>query len=192
MTSRCVPQATKVAVCSHGATSNGASSSSVADTSEPSVSQSLRRSLPWDPLHLCELDFDRYAVLAPPGCYLNHSCDPNAMRHGVVVFAWTRHQPRRRDHHRLPPQRLRRRQLAVSLRRFLLHGRCGGQLLRHVAGSPAAAAPSRAAVHPARLQTARRTPVTSGRCVIRSMTDRPSVPLSRGRSPRPPTARARA
>ena len=39
-------------------------------------------------IHLCELDFDRYAVLAPPGCYLNHSCDPNAMRHGVVVFAW--------------------------------------------------------------------------------------------------------
>jgi hypothetical protein len=27
-------------------------------------------------------------VLAPPGCYLNHSCDPNAMRHGVKVFAW--------------------------------------------------------------------------------------------------------
>ena len=29
-----------------------------------------------------------FAVLAPPGCYLNHSCDPNAMRHGVKVFAW--------------------------------------------------------------------------------------------------------
>jgi len=41
-----------------------------------------------DRMHLCELDFDRYAVLAPPGCYLNHSCDPNAMRHGVTVFAW--------------------------------------------------------------------------------------------------------
>ena len=27
-------------------------------------------------------------MLAPPGCYLNHSCDPNAMRHGVKVFAW--------------------------------------------------------------------------------------------------------
>jgi SET domain-containing protein len=42
----------------------------------------------WERMHLCELSFDRYAVLAPPGCYLNHSCDPNAMRHGVVVFAW--------------------------------------------------------------------------------------------------------
>jgi SET domain-containing protein len=38
--------------------------------------------------HLCELDFDRSAVLLPPGCYLNHSCDPNAMRSGVRVFAW--------------------------------------------------------------------------------------------------------
>jgi len=39
-------------------------------------------------MHLCELSFDQYAVLEPPGCYLNHSCDPNAMRHGVKVFAW--------------------------------------------------------------------------------------------------------
>jgi SET domain-containing protein len=38
--------------------------------------------------HLCELDFDRSAVLFPPGCYLNHSCQPNAMRSGVRVFAW--------------------------------------------------------------------------------------------------------
>ena len=38
-------------------------------------------------MHLCELSFDTFAVLAPPGCYLNHSCDPNAMRHGVKVFA---------------------------------------------------------------------------------------------------------
>jgi SET domain-containing protein len=38
--------------------------------------------------HLCELDFDTSAVLLPPGCYLNHSCDPNAMRSGVRVFAW--------------------------------------------------------------------------------------------------------
>jgi SET domain len=42
----------------------------------------------WDRIHLCELGFDRFAVLAPPGCYLNHSCEPSAMRHGVVVFAW--------------------------------------------------------------------------------------------------------
>lgn len=42
----------------------------------------------WDRAHLCELGFDRFAVLAPPGCYLNHACEPNAMRHGVKVFAW--------------------------------------------------------------------------------------------------------
>jgi histone-lysine N-methyltransferase SETD2 len=41
-----------------------------------------------DRRHLCELDFDRFTVLLPPGCYLNHSCEPNAMRHGVKVFAW--------------------------------------------------------------------------------------------------------
>lgn len=48
----------------------------------------LARLSPWERNHLCELDFDRFGVLAPPGCYLNHSCDPNAMRHGVKVFAW--------------------------------------------------------------------------------------------------------
>lgn len=39
-------------------------------------------------MHLCELDWDRFAVLGPPGCYLNHSCEPSAMRSGVKVFAW--------------------------------------------------------------------------------------------------------
>jgi SET domain-containing protein len=48
----------------------------------------LHEASEWERQHLCELDFDRFAVLAPPGCYLNHSCDPNAMRHGVTVFAW--------------------------------------------------------------------------------------------------------
>jgi len=40
--------------------------------------------------HLCELDFRRSAVLVGPGAYLNHSCEPNAMRSGVKVFAWRR------------------------------------------------------------------------------------------------------
>jgi SET domain-containing protein len=48
----------------------------------------LDRAADWERVHVCELGFDRFAVLAPPGCYLNHSCDPNAMRHGVKVFAW--------------------------------------------------------------------------------------------------------
>jgi histone-lysine N-methyltransferase SETD2 len=39
---------------------------------------------------LCELDRERSAVLLPPGCFLNHSCEPNAMRSGVKVFAWRR------------------------------------------------------------------------------------------------------
>lgn len=43
---------------------------------------------PEDVMHLCELSWDTCAVLLPPGCYLNHSCDPNAMRSGVNVFAW--------------------------------------------------------------------------------------------------------
>jgi SET domain-containing protein len=41
-----------------------------------------------DRRHLCELDFESSAILLPPGCFLNHSCDPNAMRSGVRVFAW--------------------------------------------------------------------------------------------------------
>jgi SET domain-containing protein len=43
-----------------------------------------------DRRHLCELDYTRSAVVLPPGCYLNHSCEPNAMRSGVKVFAWRR------------------------------------------------------------------------------------------------------
>jgi len=41
-----------------------------------------------DQRHLCELDWEHSAVLLSPGCYLNHACDPNAMRKGVKVFAW--------------------------------------------------------------------------------------------------------
>src|SRR5687767_6809038 len=41
-----------------------------------------------DQMHLTELDWDSFAVVLPPGAYLNHSCDPNAMRSGVKVFAW--------------------------------------------------------------------------------------------------------
>jgi len=42
-----------------------------------------------DQRHLCELDWDTSAVLLPPGCYLNHACEPNAMRKGTHVYAWT-------------------------------------------------------------------------------------------------------
>ena len=50
----------------------------------------IRRLSREDRRHLCELDRERSAVLLPPGCYLNHSCEPNAMRSGVKVFAWRR------------------------------------------------------------------------------------------------------
>ena len=58
----------------------------VANTRMRSLSREDRR-------HLCELDYTRSAVLLPPGCYLNHSCEPNAMRSGVKVFAWRRIRP---------------------------------------------------------------------------------------------------
>jgi hypothetical protein len=41
-----------------------------------------------DQQHLCELDWSTSAVLLPPGCYLNHSCDPYAIRSDVNVYAW--------------------------------------------------------------------------------------------------------
>ncbi len=53
----------------------------VGNSEIPSLSEEEQR-------HLCELDFETSAVLLPPGCYLNHSCDSNAMRSGVNVYAW--------------------------------------------------------------------------------------------------------
>ena len=56
---------------------------------EPAISGAEIESLSdEDRMHLTELGFDAYAVVQPPGAYLNHSCDPNAMRSGVKVFAW--------------------------------------------------------------------------------------------------------
>jgi histone-lysine N-methyltransferase SETD2 len=53
----------------------------VVNSEIPTLSEDERR-------HLCELDWETSAVLLPPGCYLNHSCEPNAMRSGVKVVAW--------------------------------------------------------------------------------------------------------
>src|SRR6266850_2460230 len=55
----------------------------VANASIPALTPEERR-------HLCEIDYAKSAVLLAPGCYLNHSCEPNAMRTGVKVFAWRR------------------------------------------------------------------------------------------------------
>lgn len=54
----------------------------------PVATADLDRLSDEDQRHLCELDFEHSAVLFSPGCYLNHSCEPNAMRSGVKVFAW--------------------------------------------------------------------------------------------------------
>ena len=40
------------------------------------VNADLASLTPDERRHLCELDFETSAVLLPPGCYLNHSCDP--------------------------------------------------------------------------------------------------------------------
>jgi SET domain-containing protein len=40
--------------------------------------------------HVGQVDRDRFALVAAPGCYLNHSCDPCAVRHGVAVLALRR------------------------------------------------------------------------------------------------------
>ncbi len=53
----------------------------VSDSDLPMLSEEDQR-------HLCELDRGISAVLLPPGCYLNHACDPNAMRKGSYVYAW--------------------------------------------------------------------------------------------------------
>lgn len=39
--------------------------------------------------HVCQVDVDEFAVVSPPGCYMNHSCAPNALRRGVNVVAWS-------------------------------------------------------------------------------------------------------
>lgn len=50
--------------------------------------RALAKLPPEQQMHLTELGFDRFAIVLPPGAYLNHACDPSAMRSGVKVFAW--------------------------------------------------------------------------------------------------------
>lgn len=46
------------------------------------------RALPPDQRdHVCLIGPGRVARVTPPGCYLNHSCAPTAVRHGVAVLA---------------------------------------------------------------------------------------------------------
>lgn len=41
-----------------------------------------------DQRHLDEIDEHTSEVLTPPGCYFNHACEPNAMPHGMDLYAW--------------------------------------------------------------------------------------------------------
>ena len=38
--------------------------------------------------HICAIDLERSAVWRPPACYLNHSCEPNAICSGDRILAW--------------------------------------------------------------------------------------------------------
>jgi hypothetical protein len=93
---------------------------------------------------------ERFAVLAAPGCYLNHSCDSNAMRHGVKVFAW---RPIAAGHEITIDYRLNAfddDSWFLQVRFEELPGRRGRQLLRYGRRSAAIAPASRTDVHPAR------------------------------------------
>jgi SET domain-containing protein len=41
-----------------------------------------------DQRHLDEIDEHMSEVLTSPGCYFNHACEPNAMPHGMDLYAW--------------------------------------------------------------------------------------------------------
>jgi SET domain-containing protein len=41
-----------------------------------------------DQRHLDEIDAHTSEVLTSPGCYFNHACEPNAMPHGMDLYAW--------------------------------------------------------------------------------------------------------
>jgi SET domain-containing protein len=78
----------------------------------PIVSNAKIRSLTReDRRHLCELDYETSAVLLAPGCYLNHSCEPNAMRSGVKVFAWRRIAPGESSSRSIGAARVRSRRI---------------------------------------------------------------------------------
>ncbi len=41
-----------------------------------------------DRRHKDELDWETSVIMLPPGCYINHSCDPNAILKGNTFYAW--------------------------------------------------------------------------------------------------------
>jgi hypothetical protein len=58
---------------------------------EPVGSRADVEALPEDlRQHVCQVDMDAFALVHPPACYVNHACDPSAVRHGVDVVAFRR------------------------------------------------------------------------------------------------------
>lgn len=47
----------------------------------------LGKLTPLESKHLGEVDRDTFEIMRAPGVYLNHSCDPNAISHGVNSYA---------------------------------------------------------------------------------------------------------
>lgn len=41
-----------------------------------------------DQRHKDELDWEFSVIMLPPGCYINHSCNPNAILKGNTFYAW--------------------------------------------------------------------------------------------------------
>jgi hypothetical protein len=151
----------------------------------------LDRAADWERVHLCELGFDRFAVLAPPGCYLNHSCDPNAMRHGVKVFAW---RPIEKGEEITIDYRLNAfdgSPWPCGVRRAELHGHRRRQLLRNGSGAPGAALSPRACLHPSRAPP---SPTRLSNCPIPPAVQRSArtrrVDITRRLARRRPLARA--
>ena len=108
--------------------------------------------------HLTELDYERSAVVLPPGAYLNHSCEPNAMRSGVKVFAWRRIRMGEEitiDYRLNAFGGTAQNSLAVSLRDAELHRRHRRRLFRSLTRAAARVPSIRAGVHPPRISTAR-------------------------------------
>jgi SET domain-containing protein len=53
----------------------------VANRDIPSLAEEDRQ-------HLDEIDEETSEILTSPGCYFNHACEPNAMPHGLDLYAW--------------------------------------------------------------------------------------------------------
>ncbi len=47
----------------------------------------LRKLTEWESDHIDELDNDKFEILSSPACYVNHSCDPNAIKKRRSYFA---------------------------------------------------------------------------------------------------------